>query len=141
MAVRMSKDKDDKAKDESKKIEELKATEQGKAGSDDPNASDDTKEGAENKEETKEQEEQQKPPEQKVTTQEEIGGAKVVAGTVVCEYIGGGIWEDAKREKWKSGEDFESIKSSRNYPAQEYEDREDLKFMVGYGSMKIKVVE
>lgn len=55
----------------------------------------------------------------------------------VVEYIAGGIWKDAKGEYWASeGIIGTNIANTRAYTEAEYTKREDLHFMVQYGSMK-----
>lgn len=71
--------------------------------------------------------------EQKAT---EAGGKKVVV-----EYIGGSIWRDSNKELWSRQDNGAGIKSQRQYSAEEYEKRDDIKFMVGYGEMKATYVE
>ena len=59
----------------------------------------------------------------------------------VLTYIAGGHWIDSKGDKWAavpmSGT---SITDIREYTDEEYMNRKDLQFMVGYGSMKITTV-
>lgn len=57
-------------------------------------------------------------------------------GKVVVTYVGGGIWKDANGKYWASVKKSENILSERQYTAEEYESREDIKFMVNYGAMK-----
>ena len=57
-------------------------------------------------------------------------------GKVVVSYIGGGIWRDSEGKLWASTNKTENILCERQYTAEEYEGREDIKFMVQYGSMK-----
>lgn len=56
-------------------------------------------------------------------------------GKVVVRYVGSGIWKDAKGELWASTNKSNNIVSERQYTYEEYENREDIKFMVGYGAM------
>ena len=66
------------------------------------------------------------------------------AGVVVVTYIGSGVWQDENGELWApNARDLESgsILSERQYSAKEFEKREDIKFMIAYGSMKSTVVE
>jgi hypothetical protein len=57
-------------------------------------------------------------------------------GKVVVIYIGNGIWKDSEGELWAPDKKTANIINERQYTADEYEVREDLKFMVKYGSMK-----
>lgn len=61
--------------------------------------------------------------------------------TVIVEYVGGSIWKDSEKELWSKTGNGAGIKPQRQYSAEEYEKREDLKFMVGYGEMKATFVE
>ena len=64
------------------------------------------------------------------------------AGTVVIvTYVGGGIWKDEAGKLWSAKNVTDNILSERQYSKEEYDKREDIKFMVGYGAMKISVVE
>lgn len=55
----------------------------------------------------------------------------------VVEYVAGGVWKDNKGEYWAStGIVGTNIANTRAYTEAEYKDREDLHFMVQYGSMK-----
>lgn len=51
----------------------------------------------------------------------------------VLTFIGNGEWKDSKGEAWTRG-------TTRSYLESEYEGREDLKFMVRYGEMKVSLV-
>ena len=66
---------------------------------------------------------------------------KEATGKVVVTYVGGGVWKDSKGELWASHDKASSIKSERQYTASEYEERNDIKFMVQYGSMKVTHVK
>ena len=55
---------------------------------------------------------------------------------VVVKYVGGGIWRDSKGNLWASEDKSANILSERQFTMAEYEEREDIKFMVKYGSMK-----
>jgi hypothetical protein len=57
-------------------------------------------------------------------------------GKVVVTYVGNSIWKDANGELWASNKKSDNILSDRQYTIDEYEKREDIKFMVGYGAMK-----
>ena len=54
---------------------------------------------------------------------------------VIVRYIGGGIWKDSKGALWASTNKSDSILGERQYDTNEYEKREDIKFMVKYGTM------
>lgn len=67
---------------------------------------------------------------------------KIGGGKCIVEYVGNSIWVDSNNNKWSRNDvKGTSIKSQRTYSAQEYESRDDLKFMVKYGEMKLTVVE
>ena len=55
---------------------------------------------------------------------------------VVVTYVGHSIYKDEHKELWANIDKSENILSTRQYTAEEYDKREDLKFMVGYGEMK-----
>ena len=57
-------------------------------------------------------------------------------GKVVVTYISGGIWKDVEGKYWASSKKSDNILSERQYTAEEYDSREDIKFMVNYGAMK-----
>ena len=76
------------------------------------------------------------------TTQKPDEKATATKGkTVIVEYVGGSIWKDSEKKLWAKTDNGAGIKSQRQYSAEEYEKREDLKFMVGYGEMKATFVE
>lgn len=58
---------------------------------------------------------------------------KASARKAVVSYIGNGTWKDIKGERW-------SRNDTRSYDENEYEEREDIKFMVKYGEMKVSLV-
>lgn len=60
---------------------------------------------------------------------------------VIVTYIGRGIWKDADKKLWASKDKSNNILSERQYSIDEYESREDIKFMVGYGAMRATYVE
>ena len=64
-------------------------------------------------------------------------------GTVVITYIGSGVWKDESGELWAPTVPASagSIINERQYSASEYDSREDIKFMVGYGAMKATFVK
>lgn len=57
-------------------------------------------------------------------------------GKVIVTYVGSGVWKDSKGKLWASEKKSENILSERQYNADEYNNREDIKFMVNYGAMK-----
>lgn len=59
------------------------------------------------------------------------------SGKAVLTYVGSSVWKDAKGEFWARENKTQNILSERQYDMSEYEDREDLKFMVKYGEMKL----
>ena len=60
---------------------------------------------------------------------------------VIVEYVGSSIWKDSEGKLWSKSDNGAGIKPQRQYSADEFEKREDLKFMVGYGEMKATHVE
>lgn len=100
---------------------ELKTNEQTNTPSNDVKLTDNTMEKAEGNKKTEQQ---------KVKTEPQK------AGNVLVTYIGHGSWIDAEREYWSATENKKAnVLSNRTYTKDEYESREDLKFMVGYGEM------
>ena len=59
----------------------------------------------------------------------------------VLTYIAGGIWIDSNGQKWSrqpiSGTDIVNV---REYHDNDYQNRDDLQFMVNYGSMTITTI-
>lgn len=51
----------------------------------------------------------------------------------VVIYVGCSKWKDSKGKDWSNGE-------TESFDIKEYEEREDLKFMVRYGEMKVSLV-
>lgn len=109
------------------KSNELNETEQVETGQAFAELTDNTSETAEDTSETKEE-----------TPHEEESKAGTV---VVVTYVGGGIWKDEAGKFWSAKNVTDNILSERQYSKEEYDKREDIKFMVGYGAMKISVVE
>lgn len=60
---------------------------------------------------------------------------------VIVEYVGGSVWQDSGKKLWAKTGNGAGIKPQRQYSVEEYEKRDDLKFMVGYGEMKATFVE
>ena len=59
----------------------------------------------------------------------------------VVMYVGNGTWRDSKGEHWSRTEKPNvRILSTRSYDMSEYDNRDDLKFMVKYGEMKLSLV-
>ena len=111
------------------KSNELNGTEQAETGQASAELTDNTSETAEGTSKTKTKEE---------TPHEEESKAGTV---VVVTYVGGGIWKDEAGKLWSAKNVTDNILSERQYSKEEYDKREDIKFMVGYGAMKISVVE
>lgn len=59
---------------------------------------------------------------------------------VVVQYVGNSVWKDTEGKLWSRENKTKNILSTRQYKASEYEERSDLKFMVGYGEMKVTYV-
>lgn len=60
----------------------------------------------------------------------------------VVEYVGTGIWVDSKRVSWSSVEHRGTdIIKQRNITDEEFQTREDIKFMIGYGAMRETIVQ
>lgn len=109
------------------KSNELNGNEQAETGQASAELTDNTSETAEDTSETKVE-----------TPHEEESKAGTV---VVVIYVGGGIWKDEAGKLWSAKNMTNNILSERQYSKEEYDKREDIKFMVGYGAMKISVVE
>lgn len=60
---------------------------------------------------------------------------------VVVTYIGSGIWQDSDGKYWAREPKGATIENERQYTEEEYNNHEDIKFMVGYGEMKATFVE
>lgn len=58
----------------------------------------------------------------------------------VVRYVGSGIWKDSNKELWSNEHKTSTIMAERTYSIDEYEGREDIKFMVGYGAMQVTFV-
>lgn len=58
----------------------------------------------------------------------------------IVRYIGYGVWKDSRGELWANEDKTVNIVSQREYSADEYQERDDLRFMVGYGAMKMTIV-
>ena len=86
-------------------------------------------------EEQKDTNETAQKPDEKATATATAGKA------VIVEYVGGSIWQDSEKKLWSKTGNGAGIKPQRQYSAEEYEKRDDLKFMVGYGGMKATCVE
>ena len=112
----------------SAKPKELKTTEQAEVKTESTELIDNTSEKAEAISETE-------PNAHAHAEKSEAGGKAVVT------YIGKGIWRDANKELWAPNDKSDTIVSERQYTIDEYEKREDIKFMVGYGAMKVTYVK
>lgn len=109
------------------KSNELNETEQAETGQTSAELTDNTSETAEDTRETKGE-----------TPHEEESKTGTV---VVVTYVGGGIWKDEAGKLWSAKNMTNNILSERQYSKEEYDKREDIKFMVGYGAMKISIVK
>lgn len=67
--------------------------------------------------------------------QQEPEQDKVQAAGVLVKYIGASIWRDEEGKYWAS-EKSDNILTERQFTAEEYDRRDDIKFMVQYGEMK-----
>lgn len=74
-------------------------------------------------------------------TDEKATATATKGKAVIVEYVGGSIWQDSEKKLWAKTDNGAGIKPQRQYSAEEYEKRDDLKFMVGYGEMKATFVE
>lgn len=60
------------------------------------------------------------------------------AQKAVVTYVGNGVWRDAEGKCWSRTERADAnILSTRSYSQDEYDKRDDIKFMVKYGEMKL----
>ena len=57
----------------------------------------------------------------------------------VVTYIGNGTWKDSNDKCW-ARVDGKNVLSTRSFNIDDYENRDDLKFMVRYGEMKVSFV-
>lgn len=116
-----------KGTDNSAKIDELKTSEQAETNTESVGLIDNTSEDAE-----------------AISKADSEGTQENKEGTVnkvIVTYIGRGIWKDADKKLWASKDKSNNILSERQYSIDEYESREDIKFMVGYGAMRATYVE
>lgn len=120
-----------KTTDNSTKIEQSKQEEQTKAHNEVDELTDNTQEKTEDTNEIK-QEEKAKEQEQG----EEDKNNNKNSSKVVVTYVGSGVWKDSDGKLWASSDKSDNILSERQFTSDEYEKREDIKFMVGYGAMK-----
>lgn len=67
--------------------------------------------------------------------QQEPEQDKVQAAGVLVKYIGASIWRDEEGKYWASEKKSDSILTERQFTAEEYDKRGDIKFMVQYGEM------
>ena len=74
--------------------------------------------------------------EQKPEEQQEPEQDKVQPAGVLVKYIGASIWRDGDGEYWASEKKSDGILTERQFTAEEYDKRDDIKFMVQYGEMK-----
>lgn len=88
----------------------------------------------EKKEQTNEKSNQQEQPKEEIQAKSN--------GVCVVDYIGNGVWIDSENQKWANKDiSGTNIKCQRKYSADEYDKRDDIKFMVSYGEMKLTTVE
>lgn len=88
----------------------------------------------EKKEQTNEKSNQQEQPKEETQTKSN--------GVCIVDYIGNGVWIDSENQKWANKDvSGTNIKCQRKYSADEYDKRDDIKFMVSYGEMKLTTVE
>lgn len=113
--------------DKSAKTEELKTSKQAETKKQSAELTDNASEKAEDTKETD--------TEQTTETEDKAGDK------VVVTYVGSGIWRDSKGKLWASENKSDGILSERQFTAGEYDGREDIKFMVGYGAMKVTYVK
>lgn len=100
----------------SNKAEELKASEQPKTGKQPVELTDNALEGQNDTDEIK--------------AKTEAEDRETMA---VVRYVGSGVWKDSTGVVWKNND-------NHKYLIPEYNKREDLKFMVGYGAMEVTFV-
>lgn len=95
-------------------------------GAETPNESseliDNISEKSENASETAEEQKQEEPADNQ--------------GKVVVLYVGGGVWKDSCGKLWANTNRTDNILCERHYSREEYETRDDIKFMVEYGEMR-----
>lgn len=60
---------------------------------------------------------------------------------VIVRYVGSGVWKDSHGKLWANENKTENILAERQYSQAEYKSREDIKFMVSYGAMKMTEVK
>lgn len=59
----------------------------------------------------------------------------------VVQYIGHGVWRDNAGAVWSAtNNEHANILSSRTYSVEEYNKRQDIKFMEQYGEIKVTIV-
>ena len=116
--------KKDQKETANQKIEQAKSNEQPIASAE---STDNAMEGQKDTNETAQK------PDEKAT--EKKGKA------VIVEYVGGSVWQDSEKKLWSKSDNGAGIKQQRQYSVEEYEKRDDLEFMVGYGEMKATFVE
>lgn len=76
------------------------------------------------------------------TSEDKENASKIKEDTskkkAIITYVGNGVWRDAKGVCWSRVEKVNvNILTTRSYDEAEYNEREDLKFMVKYGEMKL----
>lgn len=104
------------------KSDELKETNDVKAPSESSELIDNASEKSENASETAEEQKQEEPADNQ--------------NKVVVLYVGGGVWKDSCGKLWANTNRTDNILCERHYSREEYETRDDIKFMVEYGEMR-----
>ena len=61
--------------------------------------------------------------------------SNTASSKVIVRYVGSGIWKDSEGKLWASVSKSENILNERQYDIDEYENRDDIKFMIKYGTM------
>ena len=114
------------------KSNELNGTEQAETGQASVELTDNTSETAEDTEKTEAEATEEKT---------EEAATSAASKKVLVEYCGNGVWKDAKGKCWSRIEKpAVDILASRSFEQNDYDRRDDLKFMVKYGEMKIRLV-
>lgn len=88
-----------------------------------------------NTQETAEDTNEVKAEEAKTETEEPIE-EQDLEGKVIVQYVGNGVWQDSTGQYWARQKEG-SIISEKVFSNEDYDKAEDVKFMVGYGEMKL----
>lgn len=71
---------------------------------------------------------------------EDVKPAYVGSRKAILVYIGNGVWKDSIGDHWsRTDKPNARILSTRSYDEEEYNKRDDLKFMVKYGEMRMSL--